>query len=73
MLKAQGIKNGKYVAIKCMKNHFDRCVQRLLAFLHGDATSTSHSHMYMHMHMSMSMYVHVHAHVHVHAQHSTRT
>ena len=23
MLKAQGIKNGKYVAIKCMKNHFD--------------------------------------------------
>ena len=23
VLKAQGIKNGKYVAIKCMKNHFD--------------------------------------------------
>lgn len=23
MLKAQAIKNGKYVAIKCMKNHFD--------------------------------------------------
>ena len=23
MLKAQCIKNGKYVAIKCMKNHFD--------------------------------------------------
>jgi len=23
VLKAQSIKNGKYVAIKCMKNHFD--------------------------------------------------
>jgi serine/threonine protein kinase len=23
VLKAQCIKNGKYVAIKCMKNHFD--------------------------------------------------
>ena len=23
VLKAQGIKNGKYFAIKCMKNHFD--------------------------------------------------
>jgi serine/threonine protein kinase len=23
VLKAQAIKNGKYVAIKCMKNHFD--------------------------------------------------
>ena len=23
MLKAQSIKTGKYVAIKCMKNHFD--------------------------------------------------
>ena len=29
VLKAQGIKNGKYVAIKCMKNHFDSLEQVL--------------------------------------------
>ena len=27
MLKAQSIKTGKYVAIKCMKNHFDTIEQ----------------------------------------------
>ena len=27
VLKAQCIKNGKYVAIKCMKNHFDSLEQ----------------------------------------------
>ncbi|GFH29280.1 protein kinase domain-containing protein [Haematococcus lacustris] len=29
VLKAQCIKNGKYVAIKCMKNHFDSLDQEL--------------------------------------------
>ena len=27
VLKAQSIKNGKYLAIKCMKNHFDSIEQ----------------------------------------------
>ena len=27
VLKAQSIKTGKYVAIKCMKNHFDNIEQ----------------------------------------------
>ena len=27
VLKAQSIKNGKYFAIKCMKNHFDSIEQ----------------------------------------------
>ena len=27
VLKAQSIKNGQYVAIKCMKNHFDSIEQ----------------------------------------------
>jgi len=27
VLKAQSIKTGKYVAIKCMKNHFDTIEQ----------------------------------------------
>jgi serine/threonine protein kinase len=36
VLKAQCIKNGKYVAIKCMKNHFDSLDQvRGLALLDG--------------------------------------
>lgn len=35
VLKAQSIKTGKYVAIKCMKNHFDSIDQvRLLAFIY---------------------------------------
>ena len=33
VLKAQCIKNGKYVAIKCMKNHFDSLDQARTAAL----------------------------------------
>ena len=33
VLKAQCIKNGKYVAIKCMKNHFDSLDQARLVAL----------------------------------------
>lgn len=32
MLKAQSIKNGKFMAIKCMKNHFDSLDQVRLAW-----------------------------------------
>jgi len=33
VLKAQSIKTGKYVAIKCMKNHFDTIEQVSRRFL----------------------------------------
>ncbi len=36
VLKAQSIKTGKFVAIKCMKNHFDSFEQVGLLILSGD-------------------------------------
>lgn len=40
VLKAQCIKNSKYVAIKCMKNHFDS-LEQVLNTLRTDAPDQS--------------------------------
>lgn len=42
VLKAQCIKNSKYVAIKCMKNHFDSLEQVADALIqHADSASVT--------------------------------
>lgn len=41
VLKAQCIKNSKYVAIKCMKNHFDSLEQVSVATLRDSYTLSS--------------------------------
>ena len=47
VLKAQSIKTGKYVAIKCMKNHFESIEQVSCNFLISIVNSMSFLHVFL--------------------------